>query len=87
MITWLQYSKTGNFYQRTRRLTKVAVLDCFKAIRASATQPSRNLIHHVREKSHGAVWSAIAFFYDRDPASSWICLQTTTENESADSSS
>jgi hypothetical protein len=68
MITWLQYSKTGNFYQRTSRLTKVAVSDCFKAIRTSTSQPSRNLIHHVCEKSHGAVWSAIAFFYDRDPA-------------------
>lgn len=68
MIDWLQYSKTGTFYQCTRRLTKVAISDAFKATRLAVAEPSRNLFYHVREELQGASWSAIAFFHERDPA-------------------
>src|SRR5579859_4112538 len=67
MIDWLRATKSANFYNKTKRLSKKAILDLFRAIRQNSEAPSRNIFHHVKESFNHASWSAVAFPYERDP--------------------
>ena len=68
MIDWLVHSKTGNFYKSAGRVSKNAISGAFRAVRLAAANPSINVFHHIQERHQHAVWSAISFFYDRDPS-------------------
>jgi len=68
MIDWLRATKSANFYKKTKRLSKKAVVDLFRTVRQSSEAPSRNIFHHVKESLGHASWSALAFLYERDPA-------------------
>lgn len=68
MIDWLLHTKGGTFYRRARRLSKAAISSVFTGIRSGADDPSRNVFHHVQEKRGDALWSAICFFYRREPS-------------------
>jgi hypothetical protein len=68
MIGWLRYGKTANFYKRRARLSKAAINNVFNTLRGDSAAPSNNVFRHVKERLHGAYWSAISFFYDRDPS-------------------
>ena len=58
---------TANYYVLGHRLSDASVTDLFRQLRAETHSPSQNLFRHVRERTDGATWSAIAFFYDHDP--------------------
>lgn len=68
MIDWLKVTKAAYFYRRKKRLSNRAVTEAFRAIRQAAENPSQNIFSHVRQASNGASWSALSFFFDRDPA-------------------
>src|SRR5690349_2814712 len=68
MIGWLRHGKTANFYKKRSRLSKAAINDVFNTIRGGSALPSKNIFRQVKEPLHGAHWSAISFFYDRDPS-------------------
>src|SRR5258708_36137021 len=68
MIDWLRAAKSGNFYKKQKRLPKAAVVELFRAIRQSSESPTNNVFHHVKETLGHAAWSAISFFYERQPA-------------------
>lgn len=68
MIDWLVHSKTGNFYKSAGRVSKNAVSGAFRAVRLAAANPSINIFHHIQERHQQALWSAISFFYDREPS-------------------
>jgi hypothetical protein len=68
MIDWLKVSKSAYFYRKRTRLPKSAVTDLFRQIRQNHDSPSNNIFHHVKEPLAHAHWSAIAFYYDRDPS-------------------
>ncbi len=68
MIDWLVHSKTGNFYKSAGRVSKNAISSAFRAVRLAAADPSINIFHHIHERHQQALWSAISFFYDREPS-------------------
>jgi hypothetical protein len=68
MIDWLRVTKSANFYKKTKRLSKKAVAELFRAIRQNSEAPSRNIFHHVKEPLHHTSWSALAFLFEREPA-------------------
>jgi len=68
MIDWLRTTTTAYFYKKRKRLPKVALADLFRAIRNSSDPVGRNVFYHVKEQHSHSQWSAIAFFYERDPA-------------------
>jgi hypothetical protein len=67
LINNLRVGTTANFYKLRRRLTGASIAELFRQLRATARSPSQNLFRHERERSNGAVWSAIAFFQEHDP--------------------
>ena len=68
MIDWLRAAKSAYFYKKRKRLPKAAIIELFRNIRQNSETPSNNIFHHVKEALGHASWSAIAFFYERDPA-------------------
>src|SRR5262249_35731959 len=69
MIDLLRFAKSANFYKKRRRLLpKAAIVELFRTIRQNSDTPSKNVFYHVKESLGHAAWSAIAFFYDRDPS-------------------
>lgn len=68
MIDWLRTSKSAYFHQKRKRLPKAAVVDLFRTIRQNSEGPSNNIFLHIKEPLGHALWSAVSFFYDRDPA-------------------
>jgi hypothetical protein len=67
MIDWLRTGKSGNFYKKQKRLPKAAIVDLFRTIRQSSRSPTNNLFQHLKEQEGDAEWSALSFFYERDP--------------------
>jgi hypothetical protein len=68
MIDWLWTTKSAYFYKKRKRLSKNAIIELFRSLRQNAEAPSNNIFRHVKVPfAHGS-WSAIAFFYERDPA-------------------
>ena len=67
MIDWLNFSKSANFYKKTGRLPKDAITKLFRDLRQNADSPSNNIFQHVKVRQGGAIWSAISFFYEREP--------------------
>ena len=67
MISWLKLVKSAHFYRRKRSLPKKAMADTFRAMREAVNAPSKNLFFHLKESHDGATWSAICFFFDREP--------------------
>ncbi len=68
MIDWLRTAKSAYFCKKRKRLPKKAIIELFRSIRQNAEAPSNNIFRHVKVPlAHGS-WSAIAFFYERDPA-------------------
>ena len=67
MIDRLRAAKSAYFYKKRKRLPKTAVVELFRAIRQNSETPSNNIFHHVKQPLGHASWSAIAFFYERDP--------------------
>src|SRR5208337_3287822 len=68
MIDWLRATKSANFYRKTKRLSKKAVVDLFRTIRQNSEAPSRIICHHVKEPFNHTSWSTVAFLYERSPA-------------------
>ena len=68
MISWLRTAKSANFYKKRKRLPKAAITELFRTIRQNSGAPSKNVFHHIKEALGHTSWSAIAFFYDRDPS-------------------
>jgi hypothetical protein len=68
VIDWLRAAKSAYFYRKRKRLPKTAVIELFRSIRQNSEAPSNNIFHHVKEPLGHALWSAVAFFYERDPA-------------------
>jgi hypothetical protein len=68
MIGWLRTQKSSNFYAKRKRIPKAAVIDLFRQMRQNSDSPSNNIFFHVKETLGGANWSAISFFYEREPA-------------------
>ena len=68
MIDWLNFSKSANFYRKTGRLPKDAITQLFRDLRRNAESPSNNLFLHVKVRQGRSTWSALSFFYDREPA-------------------
>ncbi len=67
MIDWLRTAKSAYFYKKRKRLPKTAIIELFRAIRQNSDAPSNNIFHHIKEPLGHASWSAIAFFFERDP--------------------
>jgi hypothetical protein len=68
LIDWLNFSKSANFYRKTGRLPKDAITKLFRDLRQHADSPSNNIFQHVKVRQGGSIWSAISFFYEREPA-------------------
>ena len=68
MIDWLRAAKSANFYRKRKRLPKRAIIELFGGIREKSGTASRNIFFHVKETLGHSTWSAIAFFYEREPA-------------------
>jgi hypothetical protein len=68
VIDWLRTAKSAYFYKKRKRLPKAAIIELFRSIRQNVESPSNNIFRHVKEQIDHASWSAIAFFYERDPA-------------------
>lgn len=68
MIDWLRAAKSANFYKRRKKLPKAAITALFRTIRHNSKTPSKNIFHEVKKALGHTVWSAIAFFYERDPS-------------------
>src|SRR5579872_999827 len=68
MIDWLRSAKSANFYKKRKRLSKAAITELFRTIRQNSDTPSQNVFHHVKQSLGHASWSALAFFYERDPS-------------------
>jgi hypothetical protein len=68
MIGWLRTAKSAYYYKKRKRLPKTAIVELFRAIRQKSETPSNNIFRHVKQPLGHASWSAIAFFYERDPA-------------------
>src|SRR5258708_3835207 len=68
MIDWLRTAKSAHFYKKRRRLPKTAIEELFRSIREKSDAVTRNIFSHVKEQYGHSQWSAIAFFYERDPS-------------------
>lgn len=68
MIDWLKIGKSATFFRKKGRLPKAAIDDLFRVLRQEHPSPSNNLFKHVKDQHGRAHWSAIAFYYDRDPS-------------------
>jgi hypothetical protein len=68
MIDWLRAAKSANFYKRRKKLPKAAITALFRTIRHNSKTPSKNVFHEIKKALGHTVWSAIAFFYERDPS-------------------
>lgn len=68
MIDWLRATKSANFYKKRKRLPKKAIDDLFRDLRDKSGAVSRNIFHNVKDGYRNSLWSAIAFFYERDPS-------------------
>jgi hypothetical protein len=68
MIDWLRTTTTAYFYKKRKRLPKIAIGDLFRTIRNSSDAVGRNVFNHIKEQYSHSQWSAIAFFYERDPS-------------------
>jgi hypothetical protein len=68
MIDWLRTTTTAYFYKKRKRLPKVAIANLFRTIRNSSDAVGRNMFNHIKEQYSHSQWSAIAFFYERDPS-------------------
>eukprot|EP00456_Euglypha_rotunda_P051816 TRINITY_DN4181_c0_g1_i12.p1 TRINITY_DN4181_c0_g1~~TRINITY_DN4181_c0_g1_i12.p1 ORF type:complete len:607 (-),score=100.00 TRINITY_DN4181_c0_g1_i12:1405-3225(-) len=66
MIEHLDIGRSGYFHVRKRCLTNDAIDKLFKALRAQAREPSRNLFRADRVVLGEARYSAICFSHDRD---------------------
>src|SRR5258708_25971590 len=76
MIDWLRTAKSAHFYKKRRRLPKTAIEELFRSIREKSDAVTRNIFSHVKEQYGHSQWSAIAFFYERDP--SFLVYQKST---------
>jgi hypothetical protein len=68
MIEWLKAAKSAHFYKKRKRLPKTAIEELFRSIRERSDAVTRNIFSHVKEQYGHSQWSAIAFFYERDPS-------------------
>lgn len=68
MIDWLRTTKSAHFYKKRKRLSKAAVEELFRNIRENSEAVTRNIFSHVKEQYGHSQWSAIAFFFQRDPS-------------------
>lgn len=68
MIDWLRTTTTAYFYKKRKRLPKVAIGELFRTIRDSSDAVGRNVFNHIKQQYSHSQWSAIAFFYERDPS-------------------
>jgi hypothetical protein len=68
VIDWLRTTKSAYFYKKRKRLPKAAIVELFRSLRQDVEAPSNNIFRHVKEQLDHTSWSAIAFFYERNPA-------------------
>src|SRR4051812_35039575 len=68
MITKLRVAKSAYFFRKLQRIPKQAVAKLFTDLRSDHENPSKAIFRHVKEKHGKATFSAIAFYYDRDPS-------------------
>jgi hypothetical protein len=68
MIDWLRAAKSAHFYKKRKRIPKAAIAQLFRCIRDRSDAATRNIFSHVKEQHGHSQWSAIAFFYERDPS-------------------
>jgi hypothetical protein len=68
MIDWLRAAKSAHFYKKRKRIPKAAIEELFRDIRERSDAATRNIFSHVKEQHGHSQWSAIAFFYERDPS-------------------
>lgn len=68
MIDWLRTAKSGYFYKKRKRLSKAAIGELFRKVRENSQAVTRNIFNHVKEQYGLSHWSAIAFFFERDPS-------------------
>jgi len=68
MIEWLRTAKSAYFRAKRKRVPKKAVADLFREIRLQSDSPSNNIFYHVKQSHGDALWSALAFCYERQPA-------------------
>jgi hypothetical protein len=68
VIDWLRAAKSAHFYKKRRRLPKIAIEELFRSVREKSDAVTRNIFSHVKEQYGHSQWSAIAFFYERDPS-------------------
>jgi hypothetical protein len=68
MITWLRTTKSAYFYKKRKRLSKTAIEELFRNIRENSEAVTRNIFSHIKEQYGQSHWSAIAFFFERDPS-------------------
>lgn len=68
MIDQLRVGKAAHFYVLKRPLTKAAISDLFRGLRARESKPSPDLFRYNRVEVGDARWSAISFLYDTQPS-------------------
>ena len=68
MIDWLRAPKAAYFYKKRKRLSKASITDLFRNVRQNSDTPSNNVFYHLKEELGHALWSAMAFFFERDPS-------------------
>jgi hypothetical protein len=68
LIENLRVGKTANFHRIKRALSHTTVDELFRQVRAAQPSASQSIFLHRRERTHGVIWSAIAFLYDRNPS-------------------
>jgi hypothetical protein len=69
VINYLRTAKSAYFYKaRRNKLPRSAIEDAFRAVRSQAPEASSPLFREIKKQHQNAVWSALAFFYDREPA-------------------
>lgn len=68
MIDWSRTAKSGYFYKKRKRISKTAIEELFRDIRQNSKATTRNIFSHMKEQYGHSQWSAIAFFFERDPS-------------------
>lgn len=68
MIDWLRTTTSAYFYKKRKRLPKIAITDLFRTLRDHSDAVGRNVFHHVKQQHSASQWSALCFFYERDPS-------------------
>lgn len=68
MIEWLSAPTSGYFYREKSKVPASAIENLFRDIRAKHSNVSQNIFKHVRDTKNGARWSAISFYYEREPS-------------------